>query len=64
MAEYITWLRLYNRIGKQPVKDTKTKAVMVKHDGVFYNAKLVYNENGSDWYLETTSFDKRRFSYG
>lgn len=53
MTEYITWLRLFNRIGKQPLKATRTKAVTVKHGGVFYNAKLVYDKNGSDWHLET-----------
>ena len=61
MAKHITWIRLFNRLGKQPVKATK-RPVTVKHEDKLYEARLVFTDNGSRWYLETTEEIKRDVS--
>jgi len=49
----MTWLQLWKRIGKQPLRFTKYKQVMVKlPDGTEHNCKLVYTDNGNNWHLE------------
>ena len=51
----MTWLQLWKRIGKQPLRLTKYRDVTIKlHDGE-YKCKLVYTHNGSDWHLEIES---------
>ena len=50
----MTWLQLWKKIGKQPLRLTKYKKVVVKIQDVKYECDLVYEDNGSDWYLVAT----------
>lgn len=48
----MTWLQLFNRIGKQPLRITKYKDVTIKIDDEIHKCKIVYTDNGNDWHLE------------
>ena len=54
MRKSITWLKLYQRIGKQLLKDTRGKKVELHMNGVRYEVALVFTHNGSKWHLEPT----------
>ncbi len=47
----ITWLKLWQRLGKQPLCKTKGKYVKVYKDGIIWYCELVFDHNGSDFYL-------------
>lgn len=49
----MTWLRLWGKIGKQPIRITRNKDVTVCHKGTMYKAKLKFVKNGNDFFLET-----------
>lgn len=54
MKKSITWYKLWQRIGKQLLRDTKGKKVEFHMDGVKYEIALVFTDNGSKWHLEPT----------
>ena len=47
----MTWLELFNKIGKQPLYKARSKDVYVVIDNVKYRCKLVYENSGDDFYL-------------
>lgn len=49
----MTWIQLWEKIGKQPLKRAKGKKVVVYHQGVLYEATLKFSDNGSFFYIET-----------
>lgn len=57
----MTWLKLFNRIAKQPLSLTRNKDVTIKLKDGEYKCKLVYTDNGSDWHLE---IEPERFCIG
>ena len=52
-----TWLQLYDRLGKQPFSKTRDKRIILKKDNKVISLHLVYNENGTDWWLEEDTND-------
>ena len=53
----MTWLQLFNQIGKQPLRFTKYNDVTIMIDGVEHMCKLVFTDNGNDWHLEIEKGD-------
>lgn len=53
----MTWLQLYNRIRKQPLRLLRNKDVTVKISNRNFKCKLVYTHEGSDWHLEIDESD-------
>lgn len=56
----MTWLQLFNRIGKQPLRLTKNKDVTIKIGNEMHKCKIVYTDNGNDWYLEIEGLKELR----
>ena len=50
----MTWVQLWDKIGKQPLRLTKQKWVVVKIRGMKFKCELVYEDNGNDFYLVAT----------
>lgn len=50
----MTWCQLWKKIGKQPLKRTRGKRVVVYHQGTLYEATLKFSDNGTFFYIETT----------
>ena len=48
----MTWLQLWKRIGKQPLRLTQHKPVTIKLQDGEHKCKIVYTNNGNDWHLE------------
>ena len=52
----MTWYQLFNKLGKQPLYKTQHKNVTVLcPDGKEYNAKLQFDNHGSDFHLVITN---------
>lgn len=48
-----TWAQLYERLGRQPLIKTKESRITLKNeDGSVSFLILVYDANGSSWWLE------------
>lgn len=48
-----TWAQLYERLGRQPLIKTKESRITLKNeDGSVSFLTLVYDANGSSWWLE------------
>lgn len=47
----ITWLTLFNRIGKQPLSRTRGQYVKCCIDEQMWYCRLVFTHNGSDFHL-------------
>ena len=47
----MTWLQLWEKIGRQPLQLTRQKEVTIKMQGMEYKCNIVYENNGNDWYL-------------
>lgn len=47
-----TWLQLWKRIGKQPLRLTRGNYVTVEIDGQRVECALVFEHNGSKWFLK------------
>lgn len=48
-----TWAQLYERLGRQPLIKTKESRITLKNeDGSLSFLTLVYDANGSSWWLE------------
>lgn len=53
MSKIKTWAHLYERLGRQPLKHTKDARILLKNeDGTFSPLHLVYDKNGTMWWLE------------
>ena len=52
-----TWLQLYDRLGKQPFSKTRDQRINLKKNNKVIPLHLVYNENGTDWWLEEDTND-------
>lgn len=50
----MTWLQLWKKIGKQPLKRTQNRKVTIYHNGMIYEAEMRYTNNGNYFYLETS----------
>ena len=48
----MTWFQLWKRIGKQPLSITQHKDVTINILDTEYKCKIVYTDNGNNWYLE------------
>ena len=57
MKSIRTWLQLYDRLGRQPFSKTRDKRIILKKDNKVISLHLVYNENGTDWWLEEDTND-------
>lgn len=57
MKSIKTWLQLYEKLGKQPLSKTRDKIIILKKDDKVIPLHLVYNENGTDWWLEEDTND-------
>ena len=57
MKSIRTWLQLYEKLGKQPLFKTRDKRIILKKDNKAISLHLVYNENGTDWWLEEDTND-------
>lgn len=57
MKKIRTWLQLYDRLGKQPLSKTRVQRIILKKDNKVIPLHLVYNENGTDWWLEEDAND-------
>lgn len=47
----MTWLQLWEKIGRQPLRLTRQKEVTIKIQDMEYKCEIVYEDNGNDWYL-------------
>lgn len=53
MSKIKTWAHLYERLGRQSLKQTKDARILLKNeDGTFSPLHLVYDKNGTTWWLE------------
>ena len=57
MKKIRTWLQLYDRLGKQPLSKTRDQRLILKKDNKVIPLQLVYNEYGSEWWLEEDAND-------
>lgn len=57
MKKIKTWLQLYDRLGKQPLFKTRNQKIILKKNNKVIPLHLVYNENGTDWWLEEDAND-------
>ena len=57
MKNIRTWLQLYDRLGKQPFSKTRDQRIILKKNNKVIPLHLVYNENGTDWWLEEDAND-------
>ena len=57
MKNIKTWLQLYDRLGKQPFSKTRDQRIILKKNNKVIPLHLVYNENGTDWWLEEDTND-------
>ena len=57
MKKIKTWLQLYDRLGKQPLFKTRNQKIILKKNNKVIPLHLVYNENGTDWWLEEDTED-------
>lgn len=47
----MTWLQLWKRIGKQPLRLTRQKEVTIKIEDIEYKCEIIYENNGNNWCL-------------
>lgn len=53
-----TWAQLYDRLGRQPISKTRESCIIMKDKhGNIIPLKLVYDENGVNWWLEEAVLD-------
>lgn len=49
----MTWLQLYDRLRRQPLRQVKNSQVRIKNeDGSFNNLRMVFNKEGTLFWLE------------
>lgn len=60
MSKIKTWAHLYERLGRQSLKQTKDARILLKNeDGTFSPLHLEYNKNGTMWWLEKEDKNER-----
>lgn len=57
MKKIRTWFQLYDRLGKQSLFKTRDQRIILKKDSKVIPLHLVYNEYGSEWWLEEDTND-------
>ena len=57
MKKIRNWLQVYDRLGRQSFCKTKNLRIFLKKDGKKIPLHLVYNEYGSEWWLEEDTND-------
>ena len=57
MKSIRTWAQLYDRLGRQLLSKTRYQRIILKKDNKVILLHLVYNENGTDWWLEEDAND-------
>lgn len=63
MGKAWNWSTLYEKIGKQPFRETANTKVQVLIDGTLQDCELVFVETGHGFYLKPV-FIKSRFTDG
>ena len=63
MGRTWNWSMLYEKIGKQPFRETANTKVQVLIDGTLQDCELVFVETGHGFYLKPVSI-KSRFTDG
>ena len=57
MKSIRTWAQLYDRLGRQLLSKTRDQRIILKKDNKVIPLHLVYNEYGSEWWLEEDAND-------
>lgn|GEM_PF-4985088 len=57
MKKIRTWLQVYDRMGRQSFSKTKNLRIFLKKDEEKIPLRLVFNETGSEWWLEEDTDD-------
>lgn len=57
MKSVRTWAQLYNRLGRQLLSKARGQRIILKKNNKVIPLHLVYNENGSEWWLEEDTYD-------
>lgn len=57
MKKINTWLKLYSKLCRQPLKFIQNRKIVYKDGDKVIFLKLVFNENGTDWWLEEDTND-------
>ena len=57
MKNICTWLQVYDRLGRQPLYKTRDQRIFLKKGDKKIPLHLVYNETGSEWWLEEDTND-------
>ena len=57
MKSINTWLKLYSKLCRQPLKLIQNRKIVYKDGDKVIFLKLVFNENGTDWWLEEDTND-------
>ena len=57
MKKINTWLKLYSKLCRQPLKSIQNRKIVYKNGAKVIFLKLVFNENGTDWWLEEDTND-------
>lgn len=57
MKSIRTWAQLYDRLGRQLLCKTRDQRIILKKNNKVIPLHLVYNENGTDWWLEEDTDD-------
>ena len=57
MKSINTWLKLYSKLCRQPLKFIQSRKIVYKDGDKVIFLKLVFNENGTDWWLEEDTND-------
>lgn len=52
MKKINTWLKLYSKLCRQHLKFIQNRKIVYKDGDRVIFLKLVFNENGTDWWLE------------
>ena len=57
MKKINTWLKLYSKLCRRPLKFIQNRKIVYKDGDKVIFLKLVFNENGTDWWLEEDTND-------
>lgn len=59
MKSINTWLKLYSKLCRQSLKFIQNRKIVYKDGDKVIFLKLVFNENGTDWWLEEDTNDDK-----
>lgn len=57
MKSLRTWAQFYDRLGRQLLSKARDQRIILKKNNKVIPLHLVYNENGTDWWLEEDTND-------